>query len=678
MKFLIHARQHSHVSDAVRRRRPSGIDDDQQGICVLNPEEMTKSKTQETPGTFWDQVKERKLRKRLAIYVSTALSILGVSNLFRTVYQLPTTFFNIILILLVCGLPTALLIAWYHGGRERQKIRKREIVFHSLIAIMAGFLIFKAIYQPPRPQLAPLRDVKSIAVLPFVNLSDNKEDEYFSDGMTEDILLHLSKIGDLRVISRTSAMKYKGSNKSIREIADELGVAAILEGSVRRAGSRIRIVGQLIDAQADEYLWAETYDREFQDVFAIQTEVAQTIAGALRAKLSPREQERINKRATTNLEAYAYYLRGRDYYNRVTREDNEKAIELFRKAAALDSTYALAVAGIADAYAQRFQRYGFEERWVDSSIALSQHAITLDPEIPEPYKSLALAYYQREWYRKAMEQNRKAIELNPNFAVVYSNMGEILDWTGRHDEALELIKKAMKLQPGRASDHLKLGAVYFSLGMDSSALAHILKSMELQPSYTTAYANLSEVYLLRGDAAKARSLLDSVMALYPDDFVLKFAAANVELHNHRYESARDYYLQVYNGWPEYFGVHAPLGFTLLKTGRAAEGNKMLDLCVETIMKSIESGSEEGYRRYDLARVAAIRGDTTAALQWLARALEMSSALCTHSNTCDPLLENLYGNAEYHRLMNLNSRKLDAMRARVEEQERAEQEAGNNS
>jgi len=637
---------------------------------------MTKSKTQETPGTFWDLVKERKLRKRLAIYVSTALSILGVSNLFRTVYQLPTTFFNIILILLVCGLPTALLIAWYHGGKEKQRIRKTEILLHSLVAVMAGFLVFKAIYQPARPQLAPLRDVKSIAVLPFVNLSDNKEDEYFSDGMTEDILLHLSKIGDLRVISRTSAMKYKNSSKSTRAIAAELGVAAILEGSVRRAGTRIRIVGQLIDAQADEYLWAETYDREFKDVFAIQTEVAQTIAGALRAKLSPHEQQRISKKATANLDAYAFYLRGRDYYNRLTRDDNERAVEFFKKAVELDSTYALAVAGIADAYAQRFQRYGFEERWADSSIALSQHAIALDPEIPEPYKSLGLAYYQKEWYRKAMEQYRRAIELNPNFAVVYANMGELLEWTGRHDEALVLIKKAMKLQPGRVSDYIKLVAVYYSLGMDSSSLVQVTKAMELQPEYTQAHSNLSELYLRKGDVARARALLDSVMRVYPDDFSLKVAAAYVELQARSYDRARDFYRQVYKERPDYFGLLAPFGFTLLKTGHIAEGKHMLDLCVEINLKAIEGGSEEGYRRYDLARVAAIRGDTVLAIKRLTEALESTSGYCT-STACDPLMENLYMNPEFNRLMDLTRQKIATMRSRVEEWERTEREAGNN-
>ena len=165
-----------------------------------------------------------------------------------------------------------------------------------------------------------------------------------------------------------------------------------------------------------------------------------------------------------------------------------------------------------------------------------------------------------------MEQNRKALELNPNYASVYSNMGELLDWTGHHDEAVVLVKKAMRLQPGRIGDYVKLGSAYYSLGMDSLSMANIMKAIELQPSYTTSYANLSELYATLGSVDKARSLLDSLLAIDPEDLILNFAAANIELNNQQYEKARVLYQRVYDRSPDYFALLAPLGFAHLQTG----------------------------------------------------------------------------------------------------------------
>lgn len=195
---------------------------------------------------------------------------------------------------------------------------------------------------------------KSIAVLPFDNLSQDSENEYFSDGLTEDIITQLSKLGELTVISRSSVMRYKNEERDLRQIGSVLGVATILEGSVRRSGDKLRISAQLVDTSADRQLWAETYDREMKDVFAIQSEVAEMIAMALKVELSPEEKERIEKSPTTNLTAYDFYLKGQEYYLRYRGPDNESAIELFERALELDPDFALAHSGLADAYFQRW------------------------------------------------------------------------------------------------------------------------------------------------------------------------------------------------------------------------------------------------------------------------------------------------------------------------------------
>jgi non-specific serine/threonine protein kinase len=244
--------------------------------------------------------------------------------------------------------------------------------------------------QPSESSVAEEVDSKSIAVLPFDNLSPDPENEYFSLGITEDIITQLSKIPDLRVTSRTSAMRYQDSEKSVREIAQELQVASILEGSVRRVGNQVRITAQLVDAKTDEHLWAETYDREIEDIFAIQSDVAEQIASSLKVELSPEDRARIERKPTENLTAYDYYLKGRDQYYSYSREDNERAIEFFNEALDVDPDYARAHGGLADAYAQRWLWYGFGEEWLDSAIEESSKAVALDPDLAETYQAEGL------------------------------------------------------------------------------------------------------------------------------------------------------------------------------------------------------------------------------------------------------------------------------------------------
>jgi protein kinase/serine/threonine-protein kinase len=612
---------------------------------------------------FITELKSRNVRRTLAIYMSSALTTIGIVKLFVDVYKVPEQVFPIIVTVLTCGLVSAFLFAWYHGKEDSRGFRKREVLLHSLVLIVA-VMISVRVGSDPRTK-HPLSADKSIAVLPFKNMSASKEDEYFSDGITEDILTQLSRIEDLSVISRTSSIRYRNTDKTSREIARELGVAAILEGSVRRSGDRVRIDGRLVNASLDRQIWAGQYDREFKDIFAIQSEVAQKIAEALKAHLSPDERQLIEKRATLNLDAYAYFLQGRNYYYQLTKDDNERAIGLFKKAIGLDSAYALAFAGLADAYAQRYQRYGFAREWIDSSIVLSQHAIDLDPELPEPYKSLGLAYYQKEWYEKAMALHRKALDLNPNFASAYSNMGELLDWTGHQDEAVALIKKAIQLQPGRASDHIKLGSVYYSLGLDSLSVMQLKKAIELQPSITNAYATLSELYTRQGNVNRARALLDSVLTGNPDDPVLLVGAGYVELYDRKYERALRYFQRVYTTAQDFFGLLTPLGFTLLKTGRVAEGEKVLEFSMRENLKSIRELSEEGSRRYDLARVYAIRRDSTSALKWLADAVARGSGIYRYTER-DPMLEALLTSHEFKRLIGIINSRAEEMRARVVE------------
>ncbi len=314
----------------------------------------------------------------------------------------------------------------------------------------------------PIPAAAPLR--KAIAVLPFSNLSSDKDNEYFADGIHEDVLSNLSKIRDLRVISRASVMPYKSGNRNLKQIAGDLNVATVLEGSVRRAGNRVRITTQLSDARTDEVLWSETYDREMKDVFEIQTDVSQNIARALQAKLSPAEVTEIREVRGENVEAYDLYLRGLAEFRKVRKEENERAIELYKQAVGKDPNYALAYAALADAYTMKVATFEEPPAWLDAAIQAAEKAIALDPRCEEAHAALGSAYTNKGWIRRAIFAYEKALQINSNYADAALSLSTLYFWTGRWDKAWPLLRRSVETAPDSANPCIWLGFIYFELG----------------------------------------------------------------------------------------------------------------------------------------------------------------------------------------------------------------------
>lgn len=309
---------------------------------------------------------------------------------------------------------------------------------------------------------------KSIAVLPFTNMSADPENEYFSDGITEDIITQLSKIHDLKVISRTSVMRYKGTDKALMAVGRELGVANVLEGSVRRAGNQVRIVAQLIETESDSHLWADTYDRELTNIFEIQSDVAEKIASTLQAYVSVEEKASIESGPTSNLEAYDLYLRGREYLHQNTNLTRNAylAIESFERAAELDPRFALAYCGISDAYAglgARGERQFIEA--FERAREFAAKALQLNPNLAEAYAALGTVKIRLDWEWKMGEQLlRKAIDLNPNYAYAYNRFGEVCMLNKRFDEAKELYQKALSLDPQDSGHWFFYGTALVSAG----------------------------------------------------------------------------------------------------------------------------------------------------------------------------------------------------------------------
>jgi serine/threonine-protein kinase len=403
----------------------------------------------------------------------------------------------------------------------------------------------------------------SVAVLPFRNLSTDPENEFFADGITEDVIAQLSKIRSLKVISRTSVMQFKNREQSLREIGVTLQVATLLEGSVRRAGDRVRIVAQLIDAEADQHLWAETYDRQLTDIFAIQTDVALQIASALEAELSPDERKRIHRKPTSDVRAYQLYLQGRQCYSRYTGESIQKGIEYFRKAIAVDPDYALAHTGLALAYAELAAGEGGSALRPDLAHLEAKQAITralaLDGQLGEAHSVLALLKFTRDFDWAGAEREFKlALELSPGAADIYDHYGWLCGALERWDEAVVLVTRAQELDPlmhradvattllraGRyqealeaalrcvelddfARGHSTLGWAYMKSGMPAQGLAELERAAVLAPENVMFRSQLGQAYAMAGRTADAREMLRQLEQLSQERYVSPYHMAYV-------------------------------------------------------------------------------------------------------------------------------------------------------
>jgi serine/threonine-protein kinase len=358
----------------------------------------------------------------------------------------------------------------------------------------------------------------SVAVLPFLSLSANPENEFFADGITEDVIAQLTKIRSLKVISRTSVMPFKKREQSLREIGATLQVATLLEGSVRQAGDRVRIVAQLIDAETDRHLWAETYDRQLTDIFAIQTDVALQIAAALKAELSPDERTRIHREPTSDVRAYQLYLQGRHCYTRYTEESIRKGIEYFRQAIVVDPGYALAHVGLALVYAEFAAGQGGGPLREDVAYQEAMEAVTralaLDSGLGEAHSVLALLKCVHDFDWTGAEQEFKlALELSPGAADIYDHYGWLCSALERYDEALVLVKRAQELDP--VAHRADLATTLLRAGRHEEALEAALRCVEFEPELARGRSTLGWAYLKNGLPDKGLAQLEQAVAIAP-------------------------------------------------------------------------------------------------------------------------------------------------------------------
>jgi adenylate cyclase len=362
-------------------------------------------------------------------------------------------------------------------------------------------------------------DKTRIAVLPFANLSPDPNDEYFADGMVEELISAVSKIRKLGVIGRTSVMKYKGAGKGIAEISRELKVGSVLEGSVRKAGNRLRLTIQLVDAKSEEHLWSEIYDRELGDVFMIQSDIAERVADALKVELLSGEKKDIERRATENTDAYTLYLKGRYYWNERARNGIDKAVKYFEEAVKMDPKFALAYAGLGDCYLI-YSDYGWlnprEGKPKAKEYVLK--AMEIDPRLAEAHASLGMLDTYHEWrWDEAEKEFLRAIELKPSYATAYHWYSHLLRFTGRSDEAYEQIGRASALDPLSRIIGLNLGEDLLLIGKLAEAIGQMEKVIEAYPDYAYVHVALGFTYYVDSRTDKSISEFRKALELSGND-----------------------------------------------------------------------------------------------------------------------------------------------------------------
>jgi TolB-like protein/Flp pilus assembly protein TadD len=461
---------------------------------------------------FFEELQRRRVYRVAAAYIIAGGFIIQIASAVFPAWELPNWSQRLLIVLILAGFPIALIFAWIFditpSGIDRtSKVeaqtqappshRRRNLILLAaaglVISFAAGFFVL--------PRASARKIDKSIAVLPFENLSDAKENAYFADGIQDDILTNLSRIGDLKVISRTSVMSYRGKPTTVREIGKTLGVSTILEGSVRREGNRVRVTVQLINAANDEHIWGNNYDRDLTDVFAIQTDLAHEIAGALQAKLSPVEKEQIARKPTQNADAYLLYVQAHDIFNRSDRlrDDVVKAEGLYEEAVKKDPTFALAFAGLGMVENWMYRSFDPTPARRDKAKAAVDSAIRLRPDLPEARLALGFFYYycdrDDQHYQRALDE----------FAI------------------------AQRSLPNNADVYLAIGAIERRQGKWAQSTANMEKAAALDPKNAWVLQNLSFNYEANRDFERAEKILDRGLAVAPQSFALRGLKAKLAL-----------------------------------------------------------------------------------------------------------------------------------------------------
>ena len=493
--------------------------------------------------SFFFELKRRNVYKVAITYAVVAWLLIQAASILLPTFEAPSWVMKAFVVFLAFGFVIAVMISWAfeatpEGLKRTEDVppevaaklptwspRKFAAFVIGVAVIAAGLLAFNLWRNQsaatPRNTASAARTeaaTKSIAVLPFVNMGADKNDEYLSDGVSEELITALSKITGLQVKARTSSFAFKGKNEDIQKIGELLHVTHLLEGSVAKAGNKLRITVQLIQAADGNHLWSDTYDREMQDIFAVRSEVAQQVAETLKVRLLGEEKRKIDKKPTENLEAYNLYRQGRFYTDKLSEEGMTKAVPLFQQAIEKDPRFALAYAGMADNYVIAADAIIPPREAFSKAKEAALKAIELDDSLAEAHASLGLVHYHYDWDWPAAEQElKRAISLNPQSAQSYTLYTHYLAGMGRYDEAKKYGARALELDPLSVSAHWFLGWGAIYAGRSDEAIGFFSKALELDPNNPWTRWFLGRAYLFSGNSPRAIEEIETGLRFGPDD-----------------------------------------------------------------------------------------------------------------------------------------------------------------
>ena len=577
-----------------------------------------------SPGNFFAELKRRNVYKVAVAYAVAGWALSqGIAQVFP-VFDVPNWVIRSIVVLIIIGLPIALVLAWMFEitpqgikstetadampGTARQKKHTwiYVVVIGGLVSI--GLFFLGRYSAGSRAVSTGSISNKSIAVLPFDNLSRDPDNAYFAEGVQDEILTRLAKVADLKVISRTSTQRFKSAPENLPEIAKQLGVTNILEGSVQKAADQVRVNVQLINAMTDAHVWADTYDRKLTDIFAVESEIAKAIAETLQAKLTGAEKSSIAKAPTANPEAYELYLKGRFFWNKRTGTDLRKAIDYFNQAIAKDPNYALAYVGLADSYLllSSYAAVSPAESLPPARSALKK-ALELDDSLAEAHASFGLLTTLELDLHRALDELKRAVELKPNYATAHHWLALAHLTLAQFDSAISEAKRAIELDPLSLVINADTSWIYFSARRYDEAEAQVRKTLEIGPQFFLAHYYLGEVLQFKGRLSEA---------------IAEFQKA-FELNNDPYSLAM-------------------LGQAYARNGQKDEAQKIL-------ARLNEEAKSHYVAPYALALVQIGLGDKDRAIEQLDHAYREQETNYLFGIKADPMLDDLRGDPRFEAL-----------------------------
>jgi len=583
------------------------------------------------PKRFFAELKRRNVVRMAGLYLVGAWLLTQVASTVFPTFEVPSWALRGLIITLALGFIPALIFSWVFEMTTAGLKRDEEVAPEQSIApqtarrmdrtIMVVLALALAYFAVDKFVLAPRRAVvphnssssailaKSIAVLPFDNLSRDPDNAYFAEGVQDEILTRLAKVADLKVISRTSTQRFKSAPDNLPQIAKQLGVMHILEGSVQKANDQVRVNVQLINALTDAHLWAETYDRKLTDIFAVESEIAKTIAETLQAKLTGSEMAAMAKAPTADSEAHELYLKGRFFWNKRTGADFHKAIEYFNQAIAKDPNYALAYVGLADSYLL-LGNYGAAapRDSIPQAKAAVQKALELDPTLGAAYATLAKIRTEHDFdFQQGFADYERSIQLSPNYANAHHWFAGALVAHARFDRAIAEEKRAVELDPLSLINNTDLGWSYLYARHYDEAIAQFRKTIEMDSHFYLAHYWLGEGLQLKGQLAEAIAEYRTAAELNDDPLVL-----------------------------------ARLGQVYARAGQRDEAQKILARLTEEAKSRYVPG-------YSFALVLTGLGDKEGAIDALERAYHNREGSDIYTIRVDPLLDDLRGHPRFEAL-----------------------------